>query len=477
MASTTGIEIGSNACTLAGVRAGAGKAIDVRALATIDGGDWPSGDSARSLLLRKIRRAEGLPRRAVVVSWGLAEPLDDGAARAAVQFVEDAGFTIESVLSPPQALAKAADTRRRLGSPQATAWTALNTDGVAIAILAGRELLFTRTFRWIFRHGLTATRAQLLQRYSLVAHLAPEVRHAIEMVWASHGVVVEGVVTCGNLPDLRSLTMPLMEELDLPVETLDGIDGLRASGRVSPDRLLQAAPAIRLACTAALTSPPQGQARLLDGVTFMQEEPSAIVRVGAAVALIGALIWGAVSFRPLWQAVPVKPPAPVGRYVARPAVPPTQTADPAKPERGEARVAEAKNDSTPVSTVLSVTPAGKTPPPPPTTDRQSPSLITSSSVPGAIATGRASIPGTVNGPAVRQRTVPSDRLQPVALPEPLPRVDSILINQERRLAVIDGAAIKVGDAVGRRTVAGIERDTVLLREPSGLIVRASVRSR
>jgi hypothetical protein len=455
MASTTGIEIGSYACTLAGVRAGAGNAIHVRALATIGGGDWPSGDSARSSLLRKIRGAEGLPRRAVVVSWGFADPLDDGSARAAVQFVEDAGFTIESVLSPPQALARVADTRRRLGSPQATVWTALNTDAVAIAILAGRELLFTRTFRWSFKHGLTATRAQLLQRYSLVAHLAPEVRHAIEIVRASHGVVVDGVVTCGNLPDLRSLTMPLIEELELEVETLDGIDGLRASGRVSPDRLLEAAPAIRLACTAALTSTPQGQAPLLNGVTFMQEEPSAVVRVGAAVALIGALIWGAVSFRPLWQPAPVKLPATAARYSAA-----QPKAEPSTPERAEAPVPEPKNDSTPVSTVLSVQPEGTTPPLPPTTDGQSPSLITSTS-----------------SSAGQQRTVRSDRRQPVALAEPLPRVDSILIDQERRLAVIDGAMINVGDAVGRRTVAGIERDTVLLREPSGLIVRASVRSR
>jgi hypothetical protein len=113
-----------------------------------------------------------------------------------------------------------------------------------------------------------------------------------------------------------------------------------------------------------------------------------------------------------------------------------------------------------VSTVLSVQPEGTTPPLPPTTDGQSPSLITSTS-----------------SSAGQQRTVRSDRRQPVALAEPLPRVDSILIDQERRLAVIDGAMINVGDAVGRRTVAGIERDTVLLREPSGLIVRASVRSR
>ena len=456
MASTTGIEIGSNACTLAGVRAGAGNAIDVRALATIEGGDWPSGDSDRSLLLRSIRRAEGLPRRAVVVSWGFAEPLDDGFARAAVQFVEDAGFTIESVLSPPQALARVADTRRRLGSPQATVWTALNTDAVAIAILAGRELLFTRTFRWSFKHGLTATRAQLLQRYSLVAHLAPELRHAIEIVRASYDVVVDGVVTCGNLPDLRSLTMPLIEELELEVETLDGIDGLRASGRVGPDRLLEAAPAIRLACTAALTSTPQGQAPLLNGVTFMQEEPSAFVRVGAAVALIGALIWGAVSFRPLWHGAPVKLPETAARYsVAPPAQPKAETAT---PERAEGPVPEPKNDSTPVSTVLSVHPEGTTPPPPPTADGRSPSLSTSTS-----------------SSAGQQRTARSDHRQPVPLAEPLPRVDSILIDQERRLAVIDGAVISVGEAVGRRTVAGIERDAVLLREPSGLIVRASVR--
>ena len=107
--------------------------------------------------------------------------------------------------------------------------------------------------------------------------------------------------------------MPLIEELELEVETLDGIDGLRASAS-QPRSVAEVAPAIRLACTAALTSTPQGQAPLLNGVTFMQEEPSAVVRVGAAVALIGALIWGAVSFRPLWHGAPVKLPETAARY-------------------------------------------------------------------------------------------------------------------------------------------------------------------
>jgi hypothetical protein len=54
-------------------------------------------------------------------------------------------------------------------------------------------------------------------------------------------------------------------------------------------------------------------------------------------------------------------------------------------------------------------------------------------------------------------------------------VESILIDQERRLALIDGAVVRVGDLVGTRTIVRIDRDAVLLREPSGLVVRASVR--
>lgn len=61
--------------------------------------------------------------------------------------------------------------------------------------------------------------------------------------------------------------------------------------------------------------------------------------------------------------------------------------------------------------------------------------------------------------------------------EPLPTVDSILIDQERRLAIIDGTIVSIGDLVGARVVVQIERDVVVLREPSGLAVRAVLRAR
>jgi hypothetical protein len=65
----------------------------------------------------------------------------------------------------------------------------------------------------------------------------------------------------------------------------------------------------------------------------------------------------------------------------------------------------------------------------------------------------------------------------VPLKDPLPQVDSILVDQERRLAIIDGMVVGVGDAVGPRRVTQIESDTVDLREPSGLLVRVHVRAK
>lgn len=76
---------------------------------------------------------------------------------------------------------------------------------------------------------------------------------------------------------------------------------------------------------------------------------------------------------------------------------------------------------------------------------------------------------------------PSNRATPqarqVPLTNPLPNVDSILIDQERRLAIIDGTVASVGDTVGPRVIVQIERDAVVLREPSGLLVRVPLRSR
>jgi hypothetical protein len=65
---------------------------------------------------------------------------------------------------------------------------------------------------------------------------------------------------------------------------------------------------------------------------------------------------------------------------------------------------------------------------------------------------------------------------PQPLNEALPRVDSILIDRDRRLAIIGGTILEVGASVGSRSIVQIERDAVILREPSGLEIRVRLRS-
>ena len=153
-------------------------------------------------------------------------------------------------------------------------------------MLAGWSVALSRTFGWSYDPDVMGTRAQLLQRYSLVAHLGPEIRRAIAAVCAASGETVTTVITCGDLPELRSLTMPLIEELDLEVETLDSTEGLRAVGKARLERFAESAPAIRLACAAALS--PGTPARAV---------AAGWVQAAAGFALFAALVEQASAYR------------------------------------------------------------------------------------------------------------------------------------------------------------------------------------
>jgi hypothetical protein len=449
MASTTGIEIGPRSCTLVDVRPGGSGTAVVKTLHIIGRDEWPAHEAARADLLRSVRRTARLPHRAAVVAWDLPGAAGEGAsAHAARRVIESAGFRIDRILSPPEALARVARQRRRQGAPDATVWTSLNLHGAAIAVVFGGDLLFARTFPWTYDPRVMDSRAVLLQRYSLIAHLGPEVRHGIDVVRASNGSTVDGVVTCGDLPELRSLTMPLIEELDVEVETLDSTEGLQAAGKVNAQRLMDAAPAIRLACAAALANAERGAAPrppALAATMAQKEEPSALMRAATALVLTGALAWGVFSFRTVLMTPAVRPmPVADRRAPVLPprAMRPSESPPPIVDRRGPAQAADERSESTPVSTVLSVS-----------TTPQAPRQPSADAAPRTRAASRA------------------------PLKDPLPEVDSILIDQDRRLALIGGAVVGVGDPVGRRTVVGIDRDGVTLREPSGLVVRALVRSR
>ena len=79
-------------------------------------------------------------------------------------------------------------------------------------------------------------------------------------------------------------------------------------------------------------------------------------------------------------------------------------------------------------------------------------------------------------PSDTKTAAPPQASSPAAtLDEPLPRIDTVLIDQDRRLAILDGAVVGIGDPVGSRVVVAIAREAILLREPSGRIVRVRPR--
>jgi hypothetical protein len=69
----------------------------------------------------------------------------------------------------------------------------------------------------------------------------------------------------------------------------------------------------------------------------------------------------------------------------------------------------------------------------------------------------------------------ASRRKPVPLKDAVPSVDSILVSQDRRLAIVEGRILSVGDRLGPRVLADIERDAVVLQEPSGHRIRILLR--
>ena len=61
---------------------------------------------------------------------------------------------------------------------------------------------------------------------------------------------------------------------------------------------------------------------------------------------------------------------------------------------------------------------------------------------------------------------------PALLREPAPRITAILVTNGRRYATVEGGHIVgIGQMVGRRLVVAIDEQTVLFKEPSGVLIR------
>jgi len=167
--------------------------------------------------------------------------------RGRIQPVLDAGFDVDAVLTP--ALAHAAMVRQRWAtSPDAvTAVVSVHADVTAITVLRGGVILFARELPW----GARTDRAEL-GTGGFAAKLASELKRSLVFVSQKHRADAGHVLICGDAPDLRSLTAPLMHELNIEIETLDSLEGFDAAHLPAPeDEFRENVAAFRPACAVA----------------------------------------------------------------------------------------------------------------------------------------------------------------------------------------------------------------------------------
>jgi len=414
----TGIELGPDACVL--VRTGRrGLRTTVAGARTIDRTEWVGDREGLTGVLRHARRAHDMPGRAHVVAWEKG----GGQSELSVGELSDlnpilmAGFEIEAILSPAEALLDLVRARQLDTTASAVAAVSMNTRGAAIAIVSNGTLISSRTFEWPLGHAFRQSRLELLERYVLVSQLAPQLQHLIEFVRPVYGAHVSSVLVSGTLPNLRSISMLLIEALDIEVETLDSAELLEPN----LSNLAETVPGLQLAAAAA-TEKGAG--------TFP-------AKVSAAFAVLALALVGAWSYPRISGVGPVVP------------VLSAQQA---------AVVAAVKIDDIP---------------PPPVTELKIESTI------GRSGERSVSSPPTLPTAPTAVTALPP---RPVAAaPEPplppLPRLDGVMISPARTLAIIDGNVVGPGDRAGGRTVVRIDREGVVLREPSGREVYVAIRTR
>ena len=248
--------------------------------------------------LRRLRVAERLPRHARVVLWPRpgdagVTPVDSPAVgdgftldlwrlRERLRPIVRAGFRVSGAVTPAQAVASLASLD---GGGSVVAGLAVDEHAGSLAVVQGGSLLVSRELAWKFR--APGEDAPLVDRYAFAAQILPQMTQALSTL----GTPVDRIVLCGAVPALRALALPMIEELDVEVETLDGLGGVVFEG--DPD----AAASAQLGAGAAVAA---RDVSLVPGLGGRPALTPGRVMIGAAAA--AAMIVLVLLFWPAPQA-------------------------------------------------------------------------------------------------------------------------------------------------------------------------------
>ena len=364
-----------------------------------------------------------------------------------------AGFVVDGVTTPCGALWSQARLRRPTSAGDVHAFVTLGAHTSALAIFANGFFLYGRDLNWGYGGiGMPDGGRPPVDRDELADRLALELRRSFLYVKQYWEPDVTQLLLCGDMPEIRSLTAPLIDRLNLEVETLDTLDGIDPMRLPEPaDRFSEQVAAFRLASAIAVEPLPVNLLASTDQNGYVNRTNRRLVAVGSAAAVVfAALAYTRIGVdsdygRGEGQIAAVQ------REQVRPQPAPNVVASPPGAPAAAAATSPAS-------------PAAATPPARPARPRAPAAAIErrpATSVEQRPATSSSTRPAPT-------RSLPAEVHVPPAEARPDPVVKSILYSASRQVALIDGRIVEPGDRVGLMFVSAIERDGVILTTPAGL---------
>lgn len=211
--------------------------------------------------------------------------------RRKVQPLIDAGFSLESVLTPALALASLARLRRHAIPGTAVALLSIGAATTALAIVRDGVLLLAREIPW----GHRRPDVRPADPEPLFERLASELQRSLTFLGRFTRCRVAQVALCGEAPELRSLTAPLGDRLGIDVEILDSLDGIASDALPEPAGAFRAQVVkYRLAWAAGVDERPPINLVPPD-LLARRRSPGRAAALSAGVA--AALLIGVVGYR------------------------------------------------------------------------------------------------------------------------------------------------------------------------------------
>ena len=355
-------------------------------------------------------------RQTVVVA--LARTSD---VAAALRTVTSAGIKVRSLVTPAVALMSLARMRRPVSTPGAIdAYVAFEETGTAIALIRDGGLMAARELDWGY-HSVRGVRTR--------EDAATQLADAISAFLGDCGVRpndVAQVCICGGLPELRNMTLALMERLDVEVEPLDSLFGVDADHLPEPsDDFRERIVDLRLAWAVA--------ADWNASIDFLRERRRRTAKtVLTRAAVVAGVATGVTVAWRVQQSRMFQP--------STPPVPQTKTA--------------------------AAAPRPAVSPPPPIAEVPSPALAVRPTLQRPSST-----PALVLTPIPTPTAPAAARFEPTPVVEtPLPfdgSLGTILYGADRKLAIVDERIVQVGDEIRGARVVDIRPDAVLFRDVQG----------